>query len=201
MQLSARRIDASPLASATHLIRPVRHDDEIGLQHFIRNLSAASRYARFMMAIRELPDYMLARFIHPLPETEAVLVATSPFGRITGLGQYVRDDSGNGCEVAVVVGDVWQRQGLGTRLLQAVLNIARDSGLTHFHAQVLADNYPMRALARKLGCETRMNAQAGFLAQISATIGSASDVRFDVAEPVAYNYHYANGVAGPPVVR
>jgi acetyltransferase len=193
MQLSAPGISASSPAPPVHTIRPVRRDDEINLQHFIRNLSAASRYARFMMAIRELPDYMLDRFIHPLPETELVLVATSPFGRITALGQYACDDSSGGCEVAVVVGDVWQRQGLGTQLLRAVLNIARDNGFTHFHSQVLADNYPMRALARKLGCEIRMNAEAAFLIQISGTIGTPGDVRFDgltspvIAEPVAYN--------------
>jgi len=196
MQLSAPRIGASSRASPMHIIRPVRRDDAINLQHFIRNLSAASRYARFMMAMRELPDYMLDRFIHPLPETEAVLVATSPFGRITGFGQYV-SDGGNGCEVALVVGDVWQRQGLGTHLLRAVLNVARDNGFMHFHSQVLADNYPMRALARKLGCETRINAEAAFLVQISGTISTMGDVRSEgltsrvTSQPVAYNYHCA----------
>jgi len=179
-----------------HAIRPVRPDDEARLQYFIRKLSPASRYARFMMPIRELPDYMLHRFIHPLPGKEAVWVATAAFGSIVGLGQYVRDEIGNGCEVALVVDDAWQRQRLGTHLLQAVLDIAGDNGITQFHSQVLADNYPMRALARKVGCDIRISPEAASLVEISGTINSPNDVCSDglttrvVAEPVSYSCRY-----------
>ena len=172
MRLSIPPNHASPRAQKTHAIRSIRASDEICLQQFIARLSPGSRHARFMMAIRELPDYLLDRFTHPLRGREAVLVATSPLSEIIGLGQYVQDESGNGCEVAIVVDDAWQRQGLGTDLLDAVLLVARESGITHFHAEVLADNYPMRALARKIGCKIRINREAAFLVRISRTIQS-----------------------------
>ncbi|HXF16648.1 MAG TPA: GNAT family protein [Burkholderiales bacterium] len=176
MQLTALPNHVSPRAPKTHAIRSVRPNDEIGLQQFIGRLSPGSRHARFMMAIRELPDYLLDRFIHPVRGREAVLVATSPRGGIIGLGQYVRDEIGDGCEVAVVVEDSWQRQGLGTDLLEAVLLVARESGIRHFHAEALADNYPMRALARKIGCKIRINREAAFLVRISGIVQSPATI-------------------------
>lgn len=156
------------------MIRPIRAADASALQRFIRGLSPASRYSRFMMGIRELPRNMLERFVNPLPAREAVLVAQSPASGIIGLVQYVSDASGGGCEVALVVTDSWQRQGLGTRLLEAVTTVAGAHGIGHFHADVLADNYPMRALARKIGCEMRADPRAAYMVRISKAINSGA---------------------------
>jgi GNAT superfamily N-acetyltransferase len=151
-------------------IRAIREADEAELQQFVRNLSLASRYPRFMAAIRELPEAMLDRFVHPDPGHEVALVACSPTGAIVGLAQYVADESGDGCEVAIVVADAWQRIGLGTILLATLISIARHYGITHVHADVLADNYAMLALARKLGCEVRTNMSSPFLSLITKTV-------------------------------
>lgn len=174
MRLSHARAFAPGRSAAAHVIRPIDPEDESSLQQFVRGLSAASRYARFMVAMRELPDYMLDRFVHPQPGREAVLVATSSVSGIVGLVQYVADETGDGCEVALVVTDAWQRQGLGTELLNAVANVASENSIAYFHADVLADNYPMRALARKVGCEVRINPEAHYLVQISKAIPSAN---------------------------
>ena len=204
MQLELPESRVSAHSAVPYMIRPIRPDDGARLQHFIRKLSPASRYARFMMPLRELPDYMLDRFIHPVSEKEAVWVATAPFGSIVGLGQYVQDERGDGCEVALVVDDAWQRRGLGTQLLQTVLNIARDSGVTRFHSEVFADNYPMRALARKIGCNMQLNPEAGFLVQISGSLNAPSDVS-SVGLPnraVSGNVPYGRACAsGNPVPR
>ncbi len=157
--------------AAAPIFRPILPVDEAGLQRFIRNLSPASRYLRFMMAIQELPEDMLSRFANPERDRAVALVASSPSAGIIGLAQYVADEAGDGCEIAIVVGDAWQRRGLGYYLLRELLGIAADSGIRHAHADVLADNHGMRALARKLGCELRTNREAPFLLQISKTLG------------------------------
>ncbi len=138
------------------VIRPIRVTDEAGLQQFVRNLSPASRYPGFMIAIRELPEDMLDRFVHPEQGREVVLVVSSPDGDIIGLTQYVADESGDGCEVAIVVADAWHRMRLGTDLLAALISFAQRNGIAHVHADVLADTYAMLTLARKLGCEARI---------------------------------------------
>jgi acetyltransferase len=158
--------------TAALLIRPILPADESGLRQFIRNLSLASRYMRFMVAMRELSGEMLDRFVHPQAGREAALVASSPTAGIVGLAQYVADEAGGGCEVAIVVGDAWQRQGLGTDLLTALMDLAGDNGVRHVHADALADNRAMRALACKLGCEVRTNRQAPFLVHISRPLES-----------------------------
>jgi acetyltransferase len=157
--------------AAVPIVRPILPADQAGLQRFIRNLSPASRYLRFMMAIRELPEDMLSRFANPERDRSAALVASAQSAGIIGLAQYVADEAGDGCEVAIVVGDAWQRRGLGFRLLRELLDIAVDSGIRHAHADVLADNHGMRALARNLGCELRTNREAPFLLRISKTLG------------------------------
>lgn len=45
------------------VVRPLRVTDEASLHQFVRNLCPESRYSRFMMAIRELPEDMLATLI------------------------------------------------------------------------------------------------------------------------------------------
>jgi acetyltransferase len=175
MRLSHVRAFAPGRSAAAHVIRPIGPEDESDLQQFVRDLSPASRHARFMVAMRELPEYMLDRFVHPQPGREAVLVATSPVSGIVGLVQYVADETGDGCEVALVVTDAWQRKGLGTELLNTVANVASENSIAYFHADVLADNYPMRALARKVGCEVRVNPEAHYLVEISKAIKSRAD--------------------------
>ena len=154
------------------VIRPIRVTDEAGLQQFVRNLSTASRYPEFMIAIRELPEDMLDRFVHPEQGREVVLVVSSPDGDIIGLAQYVADESGDGCKVAIVVADAWHRMGLGTDLLAALISFAQRNGIAHVHADVLADNYAMLTLARKLGCEARINRRVPYLVPIARGLES-----------------------------
>lgn len=177
MRLSLTNAFAPARAAAATLIRPIRPADRSGLQQFIRGLSPASRYARFMVGIRELPQDILERFVNPLAAREAVLVADSPADGIVGLVQYVADVRGDGCEVALVVTDTWHRQGLGTQLLHALTTVASDHAIGHFHADVLADNYPMRALARKVGCDVSVDPHAAYMVRISRTIKSTAQER------------------------
>ncbi len=120
--------------------------------------------------IRELPEHMLGRFTQPDPASEAVLVASlanSP-NRIIGTAQYA--GAGESSEIAVAVGDAWQRQGLGYRLLDALLNVAVEAGIERIHAEVLADNHAMRQLAHKLGCEIAGNPAAPFLVRVTKNL-------------------------------
>lgn len=52
-------------------------------------------------------------------------------------------------ELAVLVEDGWQRQGVGTRLTASLLDSARARGVTGIHADVLGDDqFILRALRR-----------------------------------------------------
>ena len=148
-------------------VRAVSAADAPQLQRFIRSLSPASRHLRFLMAMHELPADLLHRFTHPQPGYEIVLVAMlGTSDTIIGMTQYVLDDDGAGCEFAIVVGDAWQRQGVGERLLRLLMRTAASQGVRYGRADVLAENLAMRSLAAKLGCEIRTNSTAPYLVEL-----------------------------------
>jgi acetyltransferase len=72
----------------------------------------------------------LSSICHPDPDREIVLVAErsdlqSKETGIAGVGRLMRLAIGNRAELAVLISDQFQRQGLGTRLVQALLQQAR----------------------------------------------------------------------------
>jgi RimJ/RimL family protein N-acetyltransferase len=60
---------------------------------------------------------------------------------MAGVGRWVRDgDHPDAAEVAIVVGDCYQRQGLGTALGTALGDGARALGIARFTAMMLPEN-------------------------------------------------------------
>ncbi len=153
-------------------IREVRVDDELAVAKFVQGLSPSSRYFRFMMGMRELSEDALRRFTRPVTGREGVLVVTPgvSLARIVGLGQFVMDGNGEDCEVALVIDDAWQRQGLGGRLLSELSGYAARVGAARIHADVLADNHAMRRLAEKAGYATHTHATAPFVLRLSSRL-------------------------------
>lgn len=169
MRMNAARPEGRPV-----IIRAVATADAAAMRDFVRGLSPASRYFRFMMGMRELSDEILQRFTHPQPDGEAVLVAVSRNAarceQIVGMAQYVADEDGRGCEFAVVVGDSWQRRGLGYRLIAELTQLAMRAGFTNLHADVLAGNHAMLGLAKKTGCELRHDPATPFVLRLSRSL-------------------------------
>jgi GNAT superfamily N-acetyltransferase len=74
--------------------------------------------------------------------------------RIVGGGRYIRiGASGNGqnAEVAFLIDDAHQGLGIGSRLFKHLVTIARQSGITHFEAEVLPSNAPVLGLFARSG--------------------------------------------------
>src|SRR5439155_17884724 len=72
---------------------------------------------------------------------------------IVGVGRYVRSATDpEAAEVAVVIGDPWQHQGLGRHIGLALADVARERGIRRFTATMLSDNVAAhRLLARISG--------------------------------------------------
>lgn len=143
------------------VIRPIRPEDGEPLQAFIRDLSERSRYMRFVSVMRELTPRMLARYTQVDYHRELALVATTqvpnpanrghPHEIIIGLAHYLRNPDGQGAEYALVIGDHWQRRGLGVNLMRMLIAAARAQQLAYIDGVVLAENRPMLALMTRLG--------------------------------------------------
>ena len=142
-------------------LRPIRPEDAAALQEFIPCLSERSRYMRFVSMMRELTPRMLARYTQIDYHRELALVATTripnPANRghsieaIIGLAHYLRNPDGRGAEYALVIGDDWQRRGLGAKLMNKLIDAATEQGLEYIDGMVIGSNQPMLSLMTWLG--------------------------------------------------
>lgn len=120
----------------------------------LRRLSPRSRYLRFFIRAWKPNDERLRRTVEFDPEhAHALIVTTVLEGRETavGAGQFFILAPGDRAEFALLLADEWQRNGIGTRVLQALVDEARRRGLRELFGEILAGNAAMLALARKLG--------------------------------------------------
>lgn len=158
----ARLVQKWPLADGNEIIiRPIRPEDAELLQEFVRGLSEESRYFRFISTIQELSPRTVARMTQIDYDREMALIAVLPGegGRETELGaaRYVTNPDGVTCEFALVVADAWQGKGIGSRLMHALMDVARDAGLTGIVGDVLSNNANMLRLMAKLGFAAENN--------------------------------------------
>lgn len=74
---------------------------------------------------------------------------------VVGILRLSRLPARSAAEVAVILRDDFQGQGLGRALLGEAINIARSEGIEELQAMMLGGNQRMRHIARKLGFNER----------------------------------------------
>jgi acetyltransferase len=144
-------------------VRPIHPDDAQMLQRLVHELSPESRYFRFVSSLTELPPAMLAGFTLIDYDREMALVAVYKertanaegdmveAERIVGVSRYITNPDQSSCEFSLVVADDFNGKGLGSRLMDSIMNVARDKGLKEIEGLVLANNSGMLKLMRNLG--------------------------------------------------
>ena len=153
-----------PLAGGgEYTVRPIHPDDSQMLQGLVHEVSAQSRYFRFVSSMKELPASMLARFTLIDYDREMALVAVlkerrvAPDGtvgessRIIGVSRYITNPDQSTCEFALLVADDVIGKGLGSRLMESIIEVAREKGLLEIQGLVLTGNAAMLKLVRSLG--------------------------------------------------
>jgi acetyltransferase len=136
------------------LIRPITPGDGDAFQAFVQGMSVESRTNRFLFPVRELSPASLQALTHADQQRHVGLVALAG-EHIVGEGRYVvLEDSGK-AEFALAVADERQRKGIGTRLLQALIDTARRAQLVALEGDILRSNRAMLQFLRKQGFEMR----------------------------------------------
>ena len=137
------------------LIRPVRISDEPLLKEFFYSLSETTAYRRFMSTRRGLPHEALQEFFVVIDYTKQMVMLAVVKERereiVAGVAQYRGREGSHTAEVAIVVKDEYQNQGIGTELLEHLTRTARRQGLLAFSAEVLRENRAMLHLFEKMG--------------------------------------------------
>ena len=70
---------------------------------------------------------------------------------ILAVARLSRTPGSDGAEFALVVADAWQNHGLGSRLMELLVRVARAEKIAHLAGQVLPGNFGMQRLCEKAG--------------------------------------------------
>jgi acetyltransferase len=90
---------------------------------------------------------------HKGPDGSAEIIAIGRLSKLRG--------GGNEAELAVLVDDRHQGQGLGTELYRRLIAVAKDEKIKRVVSTVLAENREMRAICQKLGFRMEADLEDG----------------------------------------
>jgi acetyltransferase len=173
-QYESREVTASGLEV---FIRPIKPEDAPLLVDLFDSLSPTTIYYRFFGPLKALPHSMLVRFTQVDYDREIDLIALEERAkgkeRMLATARVISDPDGKRAEFAILVGDPWQGKGVGARLLEKCLAIAKERGIETVWGVVLRENKGMLALGRKLGFEASRTAEPGEL-ELSMDLNSAT---------------------------
>ena len=144
-------------------IRALTPEDKPGLLAAIDRTSSQSMYRRFFGAKREFSEKERAFFLDVDFVSHVALVAVVEEGGradIVAGGRYIVQQPGT-AEIAFVVIDDYQGQGIGAALLRHLAVLARDAGLKEFTAEVLPENIPMLKTFEKSGLKMSTKRESG----------------------------------------
>jgi acetyltransferase len=151
----------------TALLRPIRPEDEPLEAEMFTVLSKETVYFRFFGYVPHVTHELLIRFTQIDYDREMAIIAEvqeTPGGppRMAGVVRLVGDAWNENAEYAIVVADPWQGQGLGAKMTDFILEIARERGIRMIYASVLSNNDGMIRIFDKYGFSFRQEGYEAF---------------------------------------
>jgi protein lysine acetyltransferase len=157
------------------VIRPIRPDDKTLLAEGIARLSPRSARFRFLAPKNKLTGAEL-RYLTEIDFVDhyaLIAVRADDPGRAAAVGRWVRDaERPDVAELAIVVDDELQRQGLGTELVFELADAARARGIGRFTGTALTENAAAARLFRRLSPYSEVRVE-GATYELSADLGAA----------------------------
>jgi acetyltransferase len=141
----------------TVVLRPIKPEDEPLWLEMFQNFSEQSIRYRFFQIIKDTPHETRVRYCNIDYDREiAIVPELTENGRkkILGVTRVSIEPDGKKGEIAFIVADPWQTLGLGTKMVDYVLEICKDMKLETVYAMMLSDNYRAISLMKKMGFTT-----------------------------------------------
>ncbi len=135
------------------MLRPIKPEDEPLWVEMYRSFSEESIRYRFFQMQKDAPHAERVRYCNIDYDREIAIVAeTFEAGKkMLGVARLSIEAGGKTGELAFIVSDKWQGLGLGTKLVDYVLEIAKEMGVETVYAIMLVDNYRALNLTQKMG--------------------------------------------------
>ena len=156
------------------MLRPIRPEDEPLMGEFHETLSDRSVYMRYFSSLslssRVAHERLVRICFVDYDRVMALVVdhkdtATGQH-RILGVGRLIKLHAKNEAEVAILVSDQFQKQGLGIELLRRVVQIARDEKLSSVSAEMLRDNLTVQSIFKAVGFRLRLLADSSSVSAV-----------------------------------
>lgn len=131
-------------------IRPIEPEDKALLKWGLAHLSEATIQRRFLTPKPRFTAGELRYLTEVDGQDHVALVAIDADGHLVGVGRFVRLEDPVEAEIAIVIADHLQGQGLGTRIGYDLVEEAVVHGIERFTATMQGDNRPAHTLMAKL---------------------------------------------------
>lgn len=133
-----------PSGTTIH-IRPIRGEDEPALSRFFTSLSEETTYYRFGQRQPNMPHATLARFCQVDYDRDLAFIAVAGREReeIIADVRLNRFADLESAEFSFVVSDQWQGMGVGRKLMEFCIALARDIGLKTLLIEIMTSNVKM----------------------------------------------------------
>ncbi|MFH1031292.1 MAG: GNAT family N-acetyltransferase [Chloroflexota bacterium] len=157
-------------------LRPIRLDDVEAWLRFVSRLGLQTKYLRFHNVPKEMTGEDAKRFCTvDYKDTFAIVAETfnQKPPEIVAIGRYSRLPRNHNAEYALVVEDTFQRKGLGTKMMENLVKVARDNDITTFEGYILTENAEMMKVLKDYGFKVTSKLE-----------GDAYHVTFPVTERV-----------------
>jgi acetyltransferase len=133
-------------------LRPIRPDDATAMRRFLESVSPEDIEARFHGTLQNFSGPLLIRLTQIDYDREIALIAFRAEDPLPiGVVRLQADPDGDEGEFAILVRGDLQGQGLGTALMQRILDVARQRGLSRVIGSVQRNNTQMIQLAKEFG--------------------------------------------------
>ena len=137
-------------------LRPIKPEDEPLHKDMFMSLSEETIRFRFLKAIKELSHAELVRFCYIDYDREITLVAIANENKkksMVGICMLTGDPDNESAEFAIMLRDKWQGKGLGEKMMDSSISMAKTKGWKTIYAGLLPTNLKMINLFRKKGFE------------------------------------------------
>ena len=132
-------------------LRPLAPGDAAAVLGVFDGMGARSRELRFLTHKPRLTGAELRRLAAVDDRDHVAFLASAvPDHRPVGIARFVRSaEAGESADVAVAVVDAWQKRGVGTMLLAALVRRAREVGVRRFTMLASYDNVAVLRLVHR----------------------------------------------------
>jgi acetyltransferase len=132
-------------------LRPIRPEDEQAWIKLLESCSPATIHDRFGGLVHQFNHQFASRFCFIDYDREMAIVAEANIDgvhQLIGVGRLVAYADRERASLAMLVGDRWQRHGVGSSLADACLDVARQWEIKQVVAETTADNLTAREILR-----------------------------------------------------